>query len=594
MPCALAAARQGAKVILIQDRPVLGGNASSEIRMHIVGANSCRPEGDLFMEARETGIIEEIRLENAYRNAQRSPSMFDLILYEKCRAEPNLTLLLNTSVVGVTVEGGRITEAEALRISTEDRFVIDAEVFVDCTGDGNLGAAAGAAFFRGREAKEQYGETLAQDVSDRKSLGSTLLFMARKHERPMPFIAPPWARKFNEDDLKLRTHACPGVDTGLEYGYWWLEWGGQLDTIKANEEIRDQLLAIVMGVWDHIKNTGDHGAECWALDWVGSVPGKRESRRFVGQHVLTEEDVLASRPFADAIAYGGWPIDMHPPEGVDKIDEHPAVQITVPRLYDIPLRSCVARDMENLMFAGRNISATHVAFASTRVMATCAVLGEGVGVAAAYAVEQKVSPAGLAASAPAMRAIRQRLAREDAYLIGESSSVSENLAHEACITASSEQSNGPVSNVISLQNRCLAGERGVDPARHVSGTHRWMSDPADGLPASMELQWEQTQRISEIELVFDSGLHRHLTLSQSESYADRMFWGTGQPELVKDFQVEARNANGEWEVLQQVEGNWQRRWRFSPATPTHWDRLRITVKGTWGLDHARIVRVAVY
>lgn len=593
VPCALSAARQGARVILVQDRPVLGGNASSEVRMHIVGANSGRPGEDLVLEARETGIIEEIRLENAYRNAQRSPSMFDLILYEKCRAEANLQLLLNTTVVGATREGDRITAVEALRASTEDRFEITAKVFVDCTGDGGLGAAAGAAFFRGREAKETYGESLAQDHADGKTLGSTILFMARKYDRPMPFMAPPWARKFTEDELKLRQHATPDVDSGLEYGYWWLEWGGQHDTIKDGEMIRDHLYEIVMGIWDHIKNGGDHGAENWALEWVGCLPGKRESRRFVGQYVLTENDVMTSRPFPDAIAYGGWPIDLHPPEGIDRPDETPCRQIPVPRIYDIPLRCCVARDVRNLMFAGRNASASHVAFASTRVMATCAVMGEGVGVAAAYAVQNGLEPGDLASNSGAMAAIRQRLVRQDAYLIGEYGAGEGNLAATALISASSEQPNGPACNVLSGQNRCVTGERGADPTRQRPGTHRWMSRPEAGLPAWLELNWEVPQTVSELELVFDTGLHRHLTLSQSKAYADQMIWGTGQPELVRDFRVEICKADGGWELLQEVKGNWQRRWRCQLPKATVLRQLRVTVTATWGLDHARIVNIFV-
>lgn len=138
--CALAAARLGARVILVQDRPVLGGNASSEIRMHMVGATGLHAGLPLALEPREGGLIEEIRLELAVRNPQRSPAVADLILYELCRAEPNLTLLLNTTVTGARVEHGRITEVTAERPSTEDRFTLAASMFADCTGDGRLGA----------------------------------------------------------------------------------------------------------------------------------------------------------------------------------------------------------------------------------------------------------------------------------------------------------------------------------------------------------------------------------------------------------------------------------------------------------------------
>ena len=136
----------------------------------------------------------------------------------------------------------------------------------------------------------------------------------------MPFVAPPWVRSFTEHDLKLRPHASPGVDRGMEYGYWWVEWGGTMDTIKDNEQIRDDLLAIMRGVWNHIKNDGDHGAENWALSWFGFLPGKRESRRFVGQHILNENEILECCDFPDAIAFGGWSLDTHPPEGIDAID----------------------------------------------------------------------------------------------------------------------------------------------------------------------------------------------------------------------------------------------------------------------------------
>ena len=158
-----------------------------------------------------------------------------------------------------------------------------------------------------------------------------------------------------------------------EYGYWWAEWGGTLDTLKDNEAIRDELLAVVLRIWDHVKN-GPPGtpagadplkAANWALEWFGFLPGKRESRRFVGQHVLAEHDVAESRAFHDAIAFGGWPMDLHPPAGVDAPGEPPCIQHEVSHLYDIPLRACVSDEISNLMFAGRNISATHVAFAST-------------------------------------------------------------------------------------------------------------------------------------------------------------------------------------------------------------------------------------
>jgi len=594
VPCALAAVRCGARVILCQDRPVLGGNASSEVRMHIVGADASGGRGAVLeTETREGGIIEEIRLETCVRNSQRSASMLDLILYEKCRAEPNLTLMLNTTVTGVEMEEGRIACVVAERQSTEDAFRIRARVFVDCTGDGRLGVEAGAPFRHGRESREEYGEERAREKADGKTLGSTLLFMAMKHDRPVPFAGPPWARKFSEEDLRLRSHATAGVDRGLEYGYWWVEWGGQLDTIKDDEAIRDELLAIMLGVWDHIKNGGDHGADSWALDWFGFLPGKRESRRFTGLHVLTEADVMGSRAFADAIAFGGWPVDTHPPDGVDSPEEPPCTQDFVPHIYDIPLRSCISRTVPNLLFAGRNISATHVGFASTRVMATCAAIGQGVGTSAAYAAAHGREPADLPEDEGAVGAIQQRLLRDDVFLIGRRNEDEGDRARRAVVTASSEQDEGSANSVISGQTRAVHGMKGAPPDRARPGAHRWMSDPQEDLPAWVELRWEREVRPAEVRLVFDTGMHRPLTLSHSDAYTARMQWGVPQEETVADYRLEGF-VDGQWRTLAEVEGNFQRLRIHRLEDPPEVEAVRVTVLKTHGLDHARVGEVRVY
>jgi len=593
--CALAAARNGAKVILCQDRPTLGGNASSEIRMHVVGADCSGKRGRaLETEAREGGIIEEIRLENTVHNPQRSGSIFDLILYDKCRRERNLTLMLNTAVVAAETDSGSIQRVIATRESTEDRFTISARVYVDCTGDGRLGVESGAHFREGREEQSEFNEDLAESAADSKRLGSTLLFLAKKHEKPMLFVAPPWARKFSEDELSLRPHANASsmVDAGLEYGWWWLEWGGTLDTLKDNETIRDELLAILMGAWDHVKNGGEHGADNWALDWVGFLPGKRESRRFTGLYTLTQNDIMQSTPFDDAIAYGGWPIDTHPPEGVDAPDQAPCNQHPVANLYDIPLRACISCNIDNLMFAGRNISATHIGFASTRVMATCAVTGEGVGTAAALAVKTGCSPSQLITAPAVMQSVQQQLLHNDAYLIGHRNEDLKDLARCSAVTASSELPDAPAANVISGQSRAVHGEGGALKGRANPGLHRWMSVPAKGLPQWIELRWRDPVSFTSIEITFDTGMHRVLTLTHSNAYAAMMQWGKPPIETVRDYRIELEQ-NGRWTALTQREGNYQRR-NILAVGPTTADALRITVSATNGVNHARICEIRVY
>ncbi len=488
----------------------------------------------------------------------------------------------------------------------------------------------------GREGQAEFSETLAPEAADKKTLGSTLLFQARRHARAMPFVAPPWVRTFSEKDFVLRPFARAGSDLGLEYGYWWAEWGGCLDTIKDNERIRDELLAITLGVWNYIKNHSGLDVQHWALEWVGFLPGKRESRRFVGRHILTESDLFESRPFSDAIAFGGWPIDTHPPEGVDAPHLPPGEQHHLPYLYDIPLRSCLASSLENLLFAGRNISATHIAFASTRVMATCAAVGQGVGTAAALALRERKSLGSVFSDPVFLDRIQQQLLRDDCYLVGIRNHDPRDLVRSAvAITASSAQTGSDAEQIRSGQTRAIHGkpplgtvERGhnlwedelkassrqsgpvkaetsptehppaaavtcAPPDRAYIGTHRWMSDPASGLPAWIEIRWSQPVTLEEVILVFDTGMHRHLTLSQADGYTATMKWGQAQPETVRSYTVEGHTAGG-WQRLVSEENNYQRRRSHPLPSRPSVHAVRITVTATHGIDHARLFEVRAY
>lgn len=580
---AIAAARNGAKVILCQDRPVLGGNASSEIRMHIVGAANSKRGKPLETEAREGGIIEEILLECAIRNPQRSASVFDLILYEKCRAETNLTLLLNTTVTDVQMDGNRIVSVMATRESTEHSFEIFVDICIDCTGDGRLGKEAGALFTTGRESSKQYGESSAGAEGDPYRLGSSLLFTARDMGKPMKFIPPVWAKSFTEEDLKYRSHSS------WEYGYWWVEFGGMLDTISDNEMIRDELLAIMMGVWDHIKNSGHHPeSENWALDWFGFVPAKRESRRFIGKHILTQGDLEAAVHFDDVVAYGGWPMDTHPPQGIEAKDSDPCHQPFTNYVYGIPLKSLVSSNVDNLMFAGRNISATHIAFSSTRVMATCGVMGQGAGTFAAMAVKEGLPLDQAVQNQELIRKTQQQLIKQDAFLPGIAANG--NLASQAIVTASSEQPHGQASNIIDGHTRSMHGDKGVRPDLVIPGTHRWMSLPEDKQPW-IELEWEKPVSIREITVVLDTGMHRRVTLTHEESVHKRNVWGA-QPESLKEFRVFAYTADSseEGHQVMHVQDNYQRQITCQIELEQV-SRLRLEVVSTNGLDHARVFEI---
>ncbi|MGE4601473.1 MAG: FAD-dependent oxidoreductase, partial [Planctomycetota bacterium] len=315
---AVASARNGATTLLVQDRSRLGGNASSEIGMHIVGADVHGNRSGW----REGGLIEEIRLEDARRNPHRAFELFDLTLYDLCQREELLTLKLDTSVYSAEVLDGKITRVLARCDKTETIYRVQAGIYCDCTGDCRLGLEAGAEFRTGREPRAQYNESLALKKGDKNSQGSTILFTATKHENPIDFIAPPWARKMTENDFLFRK-----IPRGsYEYGYWWIELGGDRDVIHDNEELRFDLLRIVLGIWDWIKNSGERPDSAnWALQRVGMIPGKRESRRLTGAHIQTQDDLTDGwKKRDDGVSIGGWPFDEHPPGGFDDWDQPPA------------------------------------------------------------------------------------------------------------------------------------------------------------------------------------------------------------------------------------------------------------------------------
>lgn len=575
---AVSAARNGARVALVQDRSVLGGNASSEIKMHIAGADvhGTKPG------RRESGLIEELRLEDSARNPHRSYSQWDLLLYEKAKLEPRLTLLLDADLIGAETEvlpdGRRVVRsARVVRPLMEEEYRITAKFFADCTGDGRLGAEAGADFHIGREAKSDHGESLAQPVADRHTLGSSILLTGRRYDEPQPFIAPSWARKFTRDEFKHRPiHS-------YEYGYWWFEWGGQIDSIKDNEAIRHELLRIALGVWDYVKNSGDHpDAAHWALDWVGTLPGKRESRRFLGPHLLTQHDVQGGVVFPDQVAYGGWAIDLHPPSGVDVPDEPPFTPHYVKSLYTIPLRCLHSRNVANLFFAGRNISATHVAFASTRVMATCALAGQAIGTAAALWREAAGADIAALSTPAAVAELQQTLLRDDAFLPGLAGADSHDLARQATITASSATPAGAPENVADGITRDLRADFGPWSADEA---HAWESV---SLPATLALRLPVARTLREIHLTFDSGFARELILTPSDHLTKRTIRGP-QPETVRHYRVKIDGR-----VVVEETGNYLRKRVHRLPEPVTGSVVELEVLATNGHPAARVFEVRLY
>lgn len=439
---ALAAARDGLDVVLIQDRPVLGGNASSEVRLWANGATSHMGNNNRW--AREGGIIGEIMEENLWRNKEGNPVLFDMVLLDIVQAQPGVTLLLNTVVTDIEKSGRRLLSVQAFNAINQTRYQVSATQFIDASGDGVLGYLAGAAHRVGAESVEEFGEKMAPGENFGHKLGHSIYFYTKRTAQPVRFVAPSFALK--EITAIPRYKRLSSELNGCDL--WWLEWGGRLDTVHESETIKWELWKIVWGVWDYIKNSGEFpDADNLTIEWVGLIPGKRESRRFLGETMLCQQDIIEQRDHYDAVAYGGWSIDLHPADGV--YSEHDGCrQFHSKGTYTIPFRALYSQSLDNLLLTGRLISATHVAFGSARVMCTCGVLGEVVGRAAALCQQQQITPAELA-QPERVGQLQQHLLRQGAFIPRHPLA---NPAREAYVTVSS-----------TLELRALPADAGWQP-----------------------------------------------------------------------------------------------------------------------------------
>jgi len=548
---ALSAARNGAKTAIVQDRPVFGGNASSEVRMWICGAHG--------EHNKETGILEELQLENQFLNPSGNYSLWDGVLWGKIRLQPNLTTFLNCSCTDAEMDGQKIVAIKAWELTSQTWHKIHAKLFIDCSGDSILAPVTGADFRTGREARAEFNEDIQPLQADAKTMGNSLLIQFRHTDEPQQFIAPAWAYKFESAaDLPFRINGVNG------HNFWWLEVGGLRDTIKDAEAIRDELMRVTYGVCDYIKNRAPERkeAENWAIEWIGALPGKRENRRYLGDHVLTQNDVRNGGRFDDLIAYGGWSMDDHHPAGI-YFPGKPTIFHPAPAPYGIPYRSLYSRNIPNLLFAGRNISVTHAALSSTRVMATCALLGQAAGTAAALCVRDSRLPRDLSSGAP-LRELQRTLMDDDSWLPTFTREVSR-LARQGTVIG------GGKDAALLLD--------GMDRDRKDEG-HAWEG----ALGESVGFQWSQRVKIDGARLVFDSNLNlgKGMPLSYPSAKGEYSLPGS----LVKAFQLEALDDAGEWSTIYRANQNNQRLVTVPLATEAR--GLRFVAEETWGDPTARL------
>jgi hypothetical protein len=435
--CAITAARQGIKVALIQDRPVLGGNASSEVRLWVLGATSHMGNNNRW--SREGGVIDEILVENTFRNKEGNPVLFDMVLVDKVLAEKNIELFLNTIVLDVEKSSEKIiSQVTAFNPQNQTEFTFKAELFADCSGDGIVSYLAGAAFRIGAEDKEEHLELFAPDKNEYgELLGHSIFFYMKDTGKPVSYVAPDFALKDIESTIP-KVMKPEYFSTG-HHGckYWWLEYGGRIDTIHDTEAIKYELWKVVYGIWDYIKNSGKYPeAANYTLEWVGVIPGKRESRRFKGHYMLTQQDVIEQRNHYDSVAFGGWSIDLHPADGVYSA-KNGCNQWHSKGVYPIPYRSYVSYDIDNLFIGGRLMSASHVAFGSSRVMCTSAHGGQAIGMAAAFCKKDKKNPTDFIAPEE-VKKIQRALIATGQYIPQLKLNEFGGLAAKAEISASSE------------------------------------------------------------------------------------------------------------------------------------------------------------
>lgn len=487
---AVAAARLGVKVALIQNRPVLGGNSSSEVRVSPGGNLNQEPYPNLG------NLVWEIVPAISRGNAHKAEAFEDDKKLRAVQAEPNISLFLNTHAFKVETEGDRIIAVLGKNIRTNEELRFPGRFFADCTGDATIGFLAGAAFRMGRESRAQTGESLAPEKGDRMTMGATVMWRSRYSEIAPPFPSCAWAIQFSEENARRATKA-----------EWFWETGMNLDQIEDFEQVRDHGLRAAFGNWDFLKNKAQKRSRFAnrELEWVAYVSGKRESRRLLGDVILQEQDILKRRAFPDAAVTCTWSIDLHypDPENTKDFPGEEFLSIAVHKRYKpgypIPYRCFYSRNVDNLFMAGRNISVTHVALGTVRVMRTTGMMGEVVGMAASICKDQNTTPRGVyqehldklkalmrkGVGAPPPITPKPEPPKPPVWL----KRAGKNLARSARITVSGnyDAKQYPASNVndgrYDIQDNSL----------------RWVSDKLS--PATVELKWDAPQTFNAVRIV---------------------------------------------------------------------------------------------
>ena len=414
MCAAVAASRLGSKVALVNDRPLWGGSNSSETRVHLGGHIEMEPYTNLGNMIKEFGPLRG-------GNAQPAEYYEDDKKRAFLEAEENLTLYPSYRVYAVESNGGHISEVRAQHIETGEEIILRAPIFSDCTGDGTVGYLAGADYAMGRESRDEYGEPSAPEVADKMTMGSSVQWYSTEGNKASDFPLFEYGLDFNEQSCQRVT-----------MGEWTWETGMNYNQCEEFERIRDYGLMVVYSNWSFLKNRlqDNEAYRNRSLEWVAYIAGKRESRRLLGDHVLTENDLAQEIAYPDASFTTSWSIDLHypDPQNTEHFPGEEFKSICVhgaTNPYAVPYRCLYSRNIDNLFMAGRDISVTHIGLGTVRVMRTCGMMGEVVGMAASLCRENKALPRDIYTShLDALKALmregagKQGLANNQLYNLG--------------------------------------------------------------------------------------------------------------------------------------------------------------------------------
>ncbi len=560
---AIAAARMGLKVALINDRSLLGGNASEEASVTL--------EGAAHKGFHETGIIYEIKNYRHKYNITWTKAFNYFVSKEN-----NIKLFANMLVTDVKKQADRITAVLATDTYTLKEYIFESDLFVDATGDGWIGYYADAKYKLGREAAFEYGEDSAPENADSNTMSGCATctvtdltdticsYFAEDTGSPVSFKAPDWAFKLPEgEDLGREP-------TYIDRGHWWLEMPNDYDDVFESEFVRDSMFRMTLGYFDWLKNSwkDKQKAENFELKRLGTYNAKRESRRLIGDYVMTENDYNGNTDFSDAVCYSGWNIDVHHIGGIFSGKDG---MFSINRSVDItpiPFRCLYSKNVSNLMMVGRCISVSHIGLGPTRVQLTGASMGQAVGTAAYLCKKYGVTPRTVGKEY--ISELQQQLLKDGQYIPNVYNNDEKDLARKVQITASSFEQYGKPEFVINGKTRA------VD-----SNEYAWVSK--EGLPQNIEFSFEKPQKISQVILTFEMPFSEY-----PQGYLP-------QPkavDLVTDFTVEAKIGN-EYKTLAEVRDNFQQR-RVIDFNEIESSSVRITVKKVLEGKRAIIPEIRIY